>query len=157
MRVAVNNIEALPVWPSLKDCRSLHGSSSDHGRLSMMLWRGFRGICMFSLAVSSGDALTIPTEGTLDNAPASLINIPVLSSPGPSSNLTDVQIDCQGSRYGRGLRYSSCLDAFRTFQQGATENPVMIRRRGPGQAARKLPWMWVSGMRKTALLQCENK
>ena len=123
----------------------------------MMLWRGFRGICMFSLAVSSGDALTIPTEGTLDNTPASLINIPVLSSPGPSSNLTDVQIDCQGSRYGRGLRYSSCLDAFRTFQQGATENPVMIRRRGPGQAARKLPWMWVSGMRKTALLQCENK
>ena len=118
-----------------------------------MFWRGLRGIHVLLLSASFSNALTIPTEGALDTTPAPLIDIPAPLSPRPAANLTDAQIGCQGSRYGRNLRYSSCLDAFRTFQQGATENPVVIRRRGPGMAARKLPWMWVSGMRNTALLQ----
>lgn len=142
---------------SLKNNTPVQGPSMDHGRPSTMFWRGIRGIYVLLLADRFSNALTIPTEGTLGTTPAPLIGVPAPSSPRLAANLTDIQIDCQGSRYGRGLRYSSCLDAFRTFQHGATENPVEIRRRGAGQAARKLPWMWVSGMRKTALLQHDSQ
>ncbi|KAL8992123.1 MAG: hypothetical protein Q9169_007353 [Polycauliona sp. 2 TL-2023] len=100
------------------------------------------------VAVCVGNALTVPNEGALVNAAVPLQNNSLLESQNHVGNPNDLQIDCDRSRYGSGLRYSSCLDAFRTFQHGATQNPVQIRRRGEGQgqAARNLPWMWVSGM-----------
>ncbi|CAO1605780.1 hypothetical protein XANCAGTX0491_009286 [Xanthoria calcicola] len=63
----------------------------------------------------------------------------------PGARLEDLRIDCRGTQYGRGLRYASCLDAFRTFRHGQAVNPAVIRRRGPESAAHKLPWIWASG------------
>lgn len=91
-------------------------------------------------------ALSIPTEGSLAEPPAPLINItpPLAVEPAASSN--DIQIECRGSQYGTGLRYSSCLDAFGTFTSGGTENPVTIGRRRTGEYVQNVPWRWVSGM-----------
>ncbi|KAL8860189.1 MAG: hypothetical protein Q9178_003453 [Gyalolechia marmorata] len=98
---------------------------------------------------AAGYALTIRPEGIFDrapfdNPPAPLPDAHPTARLNTSESLEEPQIDCQGSRYGRNVMYNSCLNAFRTFQHGATDNPVDIRRRGPGMAARKLPWMWVS-------------
>lgn len=113
-----------------------------------MISKRLRGTAVLLLAVPFSNALTIPTEGTLVDTPAPLINITLAQSLNPAASPNDLQIDCRGSQYGTGLRYSSCLDAFRTFSHGQAVNPVQIRRRGPGEAAHQLPWMWVSGMRR---------
>lgn len=108
-----------------------------------MAFKALRGIALLLLAVPFNKALTIPSEGSLVDTPAPFINITLPPSP----RLNDLSIDCRGSLYGTGLRYDSCLDAFRTFKKGAARNPVQIRRgRGSGRAVHNLPWMWVSGM-----------
>lgn len=113
-----------------------------------MFSKRLHGKTVLLLAVAFSNALTIPTGGTLGDTPAPLINITLPQRLNPAASLEDFQINCRGSQYGTGLRYSSCLDAFRTFSHGQAVNPVQIRRRGPGEAAHKLPWMWVSGTRR---------
>ncbi|KAL8668590.1 MAG: hypothetical protein Q9168_006789 [Polycauliona sp. 1 TL-2023] len=110
----------------------------------MLMRGGPWGIIWLLSALDVSNALTIPTEGALVNTP---------SPPATNiSSLNELQIDCDGPRYGSNVRYSSCLEAFRTFQNGHSENAVLIRRRntgGPGQPVRNLPWMWVSGQKGT--------
>lgn len=91
-------------------------------------------------------SLRIPSQGSLADTPAPLINIilPLAADPPASSN--DIHIHCQGTQYGTGLSYSSCLDAFATFTRGAAENPVTIGRRRTGKYTQNVPWRWVSGM-----------
>ncbi|KAL8942545.1 MAG: hypothetical protein Q9216_001589 [Gyalolechia sp. 2 TL-2023] len=88
--------------------------------------------------------LTFPTsEGSLVAIPAPLINIssPIDTNPSTSSN--DIQIECRGSQYGTHIRYASCLDAFGTFKNGGTSNPVRIGLRKTGtNYAQNLPWKW---------------
>ncbi|KAL8685527.1 MAG: hypothetical protein Q9218_007706 [Villophora microphyllina] len=88
-----------------------------------------------------------PSDGSLVNTPAPLINISLPSAGNPETpSLNDIQIQCRGRQFGFDLNYNSCLDAFGTFSQGHFENPVQIGRRGTGSYARSLPWKWVSCM-----------
>ncbi len=142
----VTTTEALPAGPLQTEDNLVRRPSIHNDRHGTMFIRRLMGIAALLHASANSYALTIRPEGTSDNPPAPLPDVPPTARLNTSESLEEPQIDCRGSRYGRGLLYSSCLNAFRTFQQGATENPVPIRRRGPGMAARKLPWMWVSGM-----------
>lgn len=102
---------------------------------------------LFISGVAFANGLTIPTEGSLSNTPAPLINITIPPDANSATPSNDLQIQCRGSQYGSHLSYTSCLDAFSTFPHGGAVNLVQIRRRGgPGLAAHKLPWRWISGM-----------
>lgn len=116
-----------------------------------MFSKGFHEIAVLLLTFSASNALTDPTGGAPGDTPAPLANLTLPQSMGPGARLEDLRIDCRGAQYGRGLRYASCLDAFRTFRHGQAVNPAVIRRRGPEPAAHKLPWIWASGMTRRYL------
>lgn len=93
------------------------------------------------------NALTIPpSESSLISTSAPLINTFSPRDTNLATSSNDILVECSESRYGSGLRYASCLDAFSTFHEGGTTNPVRVGRRGTGHDyAQSLPWRWVSG------------
>lgn len=112
-----------------------------------MLSGYFCAAVLFAFSATLCNALIIPpSEGSLVSTPASLINIslPVDTQSTASSN--DIRIDCKGAQYGFKVKYGSCLDAFSTFTDGGTSNPVRVGRRNTGSGyTQNLPWKWVSG------------
>ena len=101
--------------------------------------------CIEVLLLISCEALTVPpNEGSLLTTPAPLIDIPFPTSKGPGTPLKDDRIQCQGSRFGTGLKYGSCNDAVETFRYGDDNLPIRIGQRGTGIYAMNLPWRWIS-------------
>ena len=100
------------------------------------------------LAAFSGlsSALVIhPSDGSLAQTPAPLINTSFPLDGAPPTALEDGQIQCRGRQFGTDLDYLSCLDAFATFTYGFDPHHVEVGRRGTGTYVHTLPWKWVSG------------
>ena len=86
-----------------------------------------------------------PSDGSLAQTPAPLINTSFSLDGASPTALEEGQADCRGHQFGSDLNYLSCLDAFATFTDGFDLHPVKVGRRGTGTYWYKLPWKWVSG------------
>lgn len=90
---------------------------------------------------------TIPPGGSdLSTTPApphSNLSFPASQDAGMP--LSDARIQCQVSTTEAGPDYTSCLDAFSSFQSWDDHVPGIIGRRGTGgNYAHNLPWRWIS-------------
>lgn len=100
------------------------------------------------LAAFSGLSIALaihPSDGSLAQTPAPLINTSFPIAGLSPTVLEDYQIHCNGGQFGSDLIYLSCLDAFATFTDGFDVHHVEVGRRNTGTYWYKLPWKWVSG------------
>ena len=111
-------------------------------------------LLVFVFTGCCGAAFIPSSDGSQLDTHRPLTNISLALAKPPTTLLSnDIQIQCRGSQFGFGLSYRSCLDAFSTFDEGASRVPIRIGRRVTDGYARYLPWKWVSGrLSKCSLL-----
>ena len=122
-------------------------------------------LCSGFLLISTASMLAIVPSQTLFDfvpGPSSIANLTADTQVNGQANLTldassnngsgNNEIECSGARYGRGLRYNSCISAIASFIQ-PFPGWVTIGPRGTGAKYNYLlPWRWISG----ALLQSSS-